>query len=138
MFLLCIQCKLCLPIYPNRTPCICGHHDHDIYGDHAFSCERGTKKWAHNVIAMDFAGALSPALAQAGYLYPNTPMAAKLFHLCSDPTAQPFDILFSPNPTFCHTTVPTPPSGQTSTSPGPHLHQRPPKLKTFSTQTLPI
>jgi hypothetical protein len=36
------------------------------------------------------------------------------------------------------TTVPTPPSEQTSTSPGPHLHPRPPKLKTFSTQSLPM
>jgi hypothetical protein len=42
-------------------------------------------------------------LAQARYLYPNTPMAVKpLFHLRSDPTAQPFDISFSPNPTSCH------------------------------------
>jgi hypothetical protein len=52
---------------------------------------------------MDFAGALSPALAQAGYLYPNTPMAAKpLFHLRSVSTARPFNISFSPNPTACH------------------------------------
>jgi hypothetical protein len=88
MLLLCIRCKLQLPIYPNRTPCICGHRDHDIYGNHAFCCERGSKKWAHNIIARDFSGALSPLLAQAGYLYPNTPMAVKpLFHLHSDPTA---------------------------------------------------
>jgi hypothetical protein len=87
-FLLCIQCKLRLHIYPNRTACICGHHDHDIYGDYAFCCERGSKKRAHNVIARDFAGALSPVLAQAGYLNPNTPMAVEpLFHLCSNPTA---------------------------------------------------
>jgi hypothetical protein len=52
---------------------------------------------------MDFAGALSPVLAQAGYLFPNTPMAVEqLFHLRSDSTAQPFDILFSPDPTSCH------------------------------------
>jgi hypothetical protein len=52
---------------------------------------------------MDFAGALSPALAQAGYLYPNTPVAVKpLFHIRSDSTAQPFDISFSPDPTACH------------------------------------
>jgi hypothetical protein len=87
-FLLCICCKLRLPIYPNRTPCTCGQHDHDIYGDHAFCCKRGSKKRAHNIIAMDFAGALSPVLAQAGYLYPNTPMAvAPLLHLRSDSTA---------------------------------------------------
>jgi hypothetical protein len=36
------------------------------------------------------------------------------------------------------TTVPTPPSEQTSTSPGPNLSPRPPKLKTFSTQSLPM
>jgi hypothetical protein len=52
---------------------------------------------------MDFAGALFPALAQAGYLFPNTPMAVEpLFHLRSDSTARPFDISFSPNPTSCH------------------------------------
>jgi hypothetical protein len=47
---------------------------------------------------MDFAGALSLVLAQAGYLYPNTPMAVKpLIHLRSDPMARPFDVLFSPD-----------------------------------------
>jgi hypothetical protein len=52
---------------------------------------------------MDFARALSPVLAQAGYLYPNTPMAVvPLFHLRSDSTSQLFDISFSPNPTACH------------------------------------
>ncbi len=61
------------------------------------------KKRAHNVIARDFAGALSPVQAQAGYLYPNTPMAVEpLFHLRSNPTAQLFDISFSPDPTSCH------------------------------------
>jgi hypothetical protein len=47
---------------------------------------------------MDFAGALSPVLAQAGYLSPNTPMAVEpLFHLRSDSTSQLFDISFSPD-----------------------------------------
>jgi hypothetical protein len=79
---------------------------------------------------MDFAGALSPVLVQADYLYPNTPMAVEqLFHLRSDPTAQPFYILFSPDPTSCHycpyTTIgadinitgppPTPTTSQTQT-----------------------
>jgi hypothetical protein len=48
------------PYLPKQDPLhACGHHEHDIYGDHAFCCERGSKKRAHNVIAMDFAGALS-------------------------------------------------------------------------------
>ena len=133
-FLFCIRRKLSLPIYPNRTPCICSHHDHDTCVDHAFCCERGSKKRAHNVIAKDFAGALSPVLAQAGYLYPNTPMIVKpLLHLHSNPTAQPFDILLSPDPTSCHTAH-TPPSEQTSTLLGPRLHPRPTNLKTFSIQ----
>ena len=52
---------------------------------------------------MDFARALSPALTQAGYLFPNTPMAVEpLFHLRSDSTARPFDISFSPDPTPFH------------------------------------
>ena len=38
------------------------------------------KKTAHNIIAVDFSGALSPARAQAGYLYPNTPMALVVFY----------------------------------------------------------
>ncbi len=42
--LLSICRKLRLPIYPNRTPFTCGHHERDIYGDHAFCCERGSKK----------------------------------------------------------------------------------------------
>ena len=54
-FLLSINRKLCLPIYPTRTPCSCGHHEHDIYGDHTFCYERGSKNRAHNIIAMDFA-----------------------------------------------------------------------------------
>ena len=36
------------------------------------------------------------------------------------------------------TTALTPPSGQTSTSPGLYLYPRPPNLKTFSTQSLPM
>ena len=61
------------------------------------------KKRAHNVIAQDFALALSPALAQAGYIHPNTPLTIEpLFHLRSDPTARPFDISFSPDPTSSH------------------------------------
>jgi hypothetical protein len=56
-----------------------------------------------NVIARDFAGALSPVLAQAGYLYPNTPMDVEpLFHIHTNPKAQPFNISFSPDPTSCH------------------------------------
>jgi len=52
---------------------------------------------------MNFSGALSPVLAQASYLFPNTPMTVEqLFHLHSDSTAHPFDISFSPDPTVCH------------------------------------
>jgi len=67
-FLLCIRHKLRIPIYPDRTQCICCHHDHDIYGDQAFCCEKGNNKQAHNVFAKNFAGALSPVLAQAASL----------------------------------------------------------------------
>jgi hypothetical protein len=120
-FLLCIRRKLRLPIYPNRTPCTCGHHEHDISGDHAFSCERGSKKRALNIIVMDFARALSTALAQAGYLFPITPMAVKpLFHLRSDSTARPFGyfILSPPN------IIPPPPKGETGEArQGYHVNQ---------------
>jgi hypothetical protein len=68
-----------------------------------FGCEQGNKKRAHNIITQDFPLALSPALAQAGYIHPNTPLTIEpLFHLCSDPTACPFNILFSPDPASSH------------------------------------
>ena len=71
-FLICIRRKLRLPIYPPNTRCTCGHHDHDIFGNHAFCCDKGSKKRTYNTIATDFATILSPVLAQAGYIYPNT------------------------------------------------------------------
>jgi hypothetical protein len=102
-FLICIRRKLRLPIYPPNTRCTCGHHDHDVFGDHAFCCDKGSKKRTHNTIATDFATILSPALAQAGYIYPNTKLDIKThLHLRSDPTARPFDISFNPNPTPHH------------------------------------
>ena len=56
-----------------------------------------------SVRSTGFANALSPALAQAGYIYPNTPLSIEpQFHLRSDPTARPFDISFSPDPTSSH------------------------------------
>jgi hypothetical protein len=78
---------------------LCTH----IFGDHAFCCERRNKKRALNIIAQDSAMSLSLAIAQAGYLYPNTQLSiAPLFHLCSNPTARPFGISFSPEPTSSH------------------------------------
>ena len=100
-FLICIRRKLRLPIYPPNTRCTCGHHDHDVFGDHAFCCDKGSKKRTHNTIATDFAIILSPALAQAGYIYPNTKLDIEThLHLRSDPTARPFDISFNPNPYY--------------------------------------
>ncbi len=102
-FLICIQRKLRLPIYPPHTRCTCGHRDHDIFGDHAFCCNKGSKKCTHNSIANNFAIILSPARAQAGYIYPNTKLDIKThLHLCSNPTARPFDISFNPDPTSYH------------------------------------
>jgi len=43
-FLICIRRKLRLPIYPANIPCLCGHQIHDIFGDHAFCCDKGSKK----------------------------------------------------------------------------------------------
>ena len=102
-FLLCIRRKLRLPIYPPNTPCICGHSIHDIYGDHAFCCDRGNKKRAHNAITHGFATALSPALTQAGFLSSNAKLSIEpQIHLRSDPTARPFDLSFSPDPACSH------------------------------------
>ena len=92
---------------------------------------------------MDFVGAASPALAQAGYLYPNkAPMAVEpLFRLRSDSTARPFDISFLSRP---HSMPPMPIHhlGQTSTSLGPRLPPSPRPtnltLKTFPTLSLPM
>ena len=102
-FLISIQRKLRLPIYPPNTCCTCGHHNHDVFGHHAFCCDKGSKKRTHNTIASDFAIILSPALATAGYIYPNTKLDINThFHLRSDPTARPFDISFNPNPSSHH------------------------------------
>ena len=88
---------------------------------------------------MDFAGALSPVLAQAGHLFPNTPMAVEqLFHLRSDSTAHPFDISFSPGLTACHYCPYTTIGTDINITGHPHLHPRPTNLKTFSTQSLPM
>jgi hypothetical protein len=96
------------------------------------------KKTAHNIIAMDFSGALSPALAQAGYLYPNTPWQSN--HCSTSAEIQQHDHLtFHSLPTPHHATIAHPPPlGQTSTSPGPRLPPRPTNLtlKTFSTLSL--
>jgi hypothetical protein len=57
----------------------------------------------HNCIANDFAIILSPTLAQAGYIYPNTKLDIEThLHLRSDPTAHPFDISFNVDPTSYH------------------------------------
>jgi hypothetical protein len=102
-FLICIRRKLRLPIYPPNTCCTCGHHDHDVFGNHAFCCDKVNKKRTHNTTATDFATILSPASAQAGYIYPNTKLDIEThLHLRSDPTARPFDISFNPNPTSHH------------------------------------
>ncbi len=50
-FLICIRRKLRLPIYPPNTRCTCGHHNHDVFGNHAFCCGKGSKKrtcWSPN------------------------------------------------------------------------------------------
>jgi len=87
-FLICTRRKLHLPIYPPNTHCTCGHHDHDVFGDHTYCCDKGSKKRTHNTIATDFATILSPVLAQARYIYPNTKLDIEThLHLQSDPTA---------------------------------------------------
>ncbi len=83
--------------------CNCGHHNHDIFGDHAFSCLKASKKLAHNIIATGFAKALAPTLTTAGLIQPNTMLDIEPnFYLMSDTTARPFDISFNPNPTGSH------------------------------------
>jgi hypothetical protein len=106
-FLLCIRRKLRLPIYPNMTPCICGHHDQDIYSDQAFCCERISKKRKMSTQRHQYGFRWSPisrsCTSRIWYLYPTTPMAIEpLFRLRSDSAARPFDISFSPDPTSCH------------------------------------
>ena len=66
---LAVKRKLRLPIYdPNNPPlCKCGTK-HDIYGDHAFNCQRISKTQAHHTIRDSWALALQPALATAGYI----------------------------------------------------------------------
>jgi hypothetical protein len=120
--------KLRLPVYPKTIPCSCTKHDHDIYGDHAFSCGKNSKKRAHNIIVKGFAETLSTTLAAACYILPNTRLDIETpLHLQSDPTARPFDFSFNPDPSasnLCHyttigadiniTNTPTPPTYSTS------------------------
>jgi hypothetical protein len=139
MFLLCIRRKLRLPIYSNRTPCIlCGLHDHDIYSGHAFCCKRGTK----NVHTTSLLGILLELYLLFWHKQAiSTITLPWLSNHCSisAPTPQhdlsTYHSLLIPH---LAATVPTPPLKQTSTSLGPHLHPRPPKLKIFSTQSLPM
>jgi hypothetical protein len=120
--------KLRLPVYPAAIPCLCTKHVHDIYGDHAFSCIKNSKKRAHNMIVQGFAETLSTTLAAACFILPNTRLDIEPpLHLQSDPTARPFDFSFNPDPSsshFCHyttigadvniTNTPGPPSYLTS------------------------
>jgi len=55
-FLVCIRRKLRLPIYQPNTRCICGHHDHDVFGDHAFCCDCRTRSWGPGYILLVFIG----------------------------------------------------------------------------------
>ena len=102
--LICIQRKLHLPMYPPNTCCTCGYHDHNgVFGNHAFCCDKDSKKCTHNTTNSDFPIILSPELVQAGYIYPNSKLDIKThLHLRSDPTARSFDISFNPNTTSHH------------------------------------
>ena len=127
-FYIMLRRKLRLPVYPKTIPCSCTKHDHDIYGDHAFSCGKNSKKRAHNIIVKGFAETLSTTLAAACYILPNTRLDIETpLHLQSDPTARPFDFSFNPDSSasnFCHyttigadiniTNTPTPPTYSTS------------------------
>jgi hypothetical protein len=76
------------PSHPKTIPCLCTKHDHDIYGNHAFSCGKNSKNRAHDIIVKGFAERLSTTLAAACYILPNTHLDIETpLHLQSDPTA---------------------------------------------------
>ena len=51
-FLICIRHKLHLPIYPPNTCCTCRHHDHDIFGDHNFYCDKDSVRNVHTTLSL--------------------------------------------------------------------------------------
>ncbi len=104
---LAVKRKLRLPIYdPNNPPlCKCGTK-HDIYGDHAFNCQRISKTQAHHTIRDSWALALQPALATAGYIRQSSKLDIERRHLLTrDISAQPFDISFDPDPILSESTT---------------------------------
>jgi hypothetical protein len=112
-FLLCFRHKLRLPIYPENTPCTCGHHIHDIFGDHAFCCNKGSKKRAHNVIATSLPSPYHLLWHKLGTCTP-TPQLASNHNSTYDLTpphapSTSFSPLTQPHLTF----APSQPSGPT-------------------------
>ena len=92
--------KLRLPLFPpDSTPLCACQTPLDPFGDHVFKCTRICKIGAHNFIRDGFARALTPALATAGFILPNSTIDIEP-QLClpSDPHARPFDISFDPYP----------------------------------------
>ena len=108
-FVIALKRKLRLPIFdPTTTPnCPCGIQ-HDIWGDHIFRCVKHNKIAPHNFIRDNWASALQPALALAGYITPSSQLQIEKDNLnISDTHARPFDISFDPDPSpttnnLCH------------------------------------
>ena len=106
-FLLCIRRKLRLPIYPNpnRTPCTCGHHEHDITETKPSAVKEVAKNEHITSLLWILPELYLLLLHKPATLFilthPWQLAVEPLFHLCSDSTARPFNISISPDPTAC-------------------------------------
>ena len=120
-FLISIRYKLLLPIYPNRTPCTCGHHAYDIYGDHTFCCKQGSKNEHISSLLWILPDLYLLFLHKPATFFPTHPWQSN--NCSTSAQTRQHDLsAFHSLPIPQHATIAhTPLLGQTSTSPGPCL-----------------
>ncbi|EJK69333.1 hypothetical protein THAOC_09419 [Thalassiosira oceanica] len=104
LFRLALLRKLLLPIpeFANAPQCKCGA-TFDIYGHHALSCPRNSKKGPHNMIRDGTQCFLCPALREANYMLPGDEIETEKEGICpSNCNIKPFDASFPPRLHSCH------------------------------------
>ncbi|EJK65629.1 hypothetical protein THAOC_13492 [Thalassiosira oceanica] len=98
LFRLALLSKLLLPVpeFAKAPKCKCGA-TFDIYGHHALSCPRNSKKGPHNMIRDGTQCFLCPALREANYMLPGDEIETEKEGICpSNCNIKPFDASFSP------------------------------------------
>ncbi|EJK51822.1 hypothetical protein THAOC_28972 [Thalassiosira oceanica] len=88
--------------FAHAPQCKCGA-TFDIYGHHALSCPRNSKKGAHNMIRDGTQCFLCPALREANYMLPGDEIETEKKGICpSNCNIKPFDASFPPRLHSCH------------------------------------